>query len=163
MAAADLPPIPEMTLRDETLAAAILQGAELDLSGLVICRVHHAGVDSMFYMSPPDGDQVTSVDLWLTGDLPEASYRAEVDGRIVREGRLACWLDHTGGKLLGPAPADNPTGFGEYDRLNHRIMQPQRGQLIQAVSWCGHRVHEVPGRGPVDCPGCLEALAGEHP
>ena len=70
---------------------------------------------------------------------------------------MGYWLDHEG-ELLGPGPLDNPTGFGKYDRLTHRIMKPQRGQLMQAVSWCGRRVHEVPGHGDIDCPECLELL-----
>ena len=76
------------------------------------------------------------------------------------DGQMTYWLDHKGG-LLGPGPVDNPTGWGEYDRLTHRIMRPQSGQLIQAVSWCGHRVQEVPGRGEIDCPECLALIAEE--
>ena len=67
------------------------------------------------------------------------------------------WLDHKGG-MLGPGPLDEPTGWDPYARVTHRIMRPGPGQLVQAVSWCGHRVHEVPGHGAVDCPECLEAI-----
>jgi len=71
---------------------------------------------------------------------------------------MTYFLDHRGG-MIGPAPADNPTGWEKYADLTHRIMRPQPGQLIQAISWCGRRVHEVPGRGRIDCPECLRALA----
>ena len=72
--------------------------------------------------------------------------------------QMAYWMNHAG-DLLGPGPVDNPTGWEKYANLTHRIMKPQRGQVIQAISWCGRRVHEVPGRGPVDCRECLEAIA----
>lgn len=81
-------------------------------------------------------------------------------GKPDEPGQMAYWMDHLG-RLIGPAPVDNPTGWEKYAGQTHRIMRPQPGQLIQAVSWCGHRVHEVPGRGPVDCPECLELLAEE--
>lgn len=72
--------------------------------------------------------------------------------------RVAYWLDHNGG-LLGPGPATNPTGWDKYGQQTHRIMRSSASMPIQAVSWCGHRVHEVPGRGDVDCPACLELIA----
>jgi hypothetical protein len=65
------------------------------------------------------------------------------------------WYDHVGNIMRAPV-SDTPTGYGKYDQLTHRLMRPQYGQVIQATSWCGHRVHEVPGRGDVDCPECLE-------
>jgi hypothetical protein len=74
---------------------------------------------------------------------------------------MGYWLDHKGG-LLGPAPVENPTGWGRYDRQTHRIMRPQPGQLVQAISWCGHRVHEVPGHGDIDCAACLALIAEDQ-
>jgi len=73
-------------------------------------------------------------------------------------GQMAYWLDHRGG-MIGPAPLDDPTGWEKYADVTHRIMRPQPGQLVQAISWCGHRVHEVPGHGPVDCAECLALIA----
>jgi hypothetical protein len=73
---------------------------------------------------------------------------------------MAYFLDWRGG-MIGPAPIGSPTGYGKYDQLTHRIMRPQPGQLIQAISRCGHRVHEVPGRGEIDCAECLALLAEE--
>ena len=73
---------------------------------------------------------------------------------------MGYWLDHRG-QMLGPGPVGNPTGWEKYANLTHRIMKPQRGHLIQAISWCGRRVHEVPGHGDIDCPDCLAALAEE--
>jgi hypothetical protein len=73
---------------------------------------------------------------------------------------MAYWLDHRGA-LIGPAPLDDPTGWEKYADVTHRIMRPQPGQLIQAVSWCGRRVHEVPGRGSVGCRECLQLMAEE--
>lgn len=63
------------------------------------------------------------------------------------DGQMAYWLDHTGDRLLGPGPVDNPTGWGKFDDLTHRIMRPQPGQLIQAISWCGRRRPDSVGRG----------------
>jgi len=143
--------------RAENIVAAILQGVDVG-SGPLHCTLHYGPSDVVLTLRGTVKERLTAIDIWLDGGLPEAAYRAVSGGQVLREGRLACWLDHTGGKLFGPAPADNPTGFGEYDRLNHRIMQPRPGQLIQALSWCGKRVHEVPGRGPVDCPECLAAM-----
>lgn len=77
-------------------------------------------------------------------------------------GQMGYWLDHEGG-LLGPGPVENPTGYGKYDQRTHRIMRGNPGSLIQAVSWCGIRVHEVPGHGDIDCSECLTLLSGEDP
>lgn len=71
--------------------------------------------------------------------------------------RVTHWYDHKGNIMTAPY-SDEPTGFGKYDRLTHRLMKPQEGRIVQAVSWCGHRVHEVPGRGEIDCPECLEEI-----
>ena len=91
-----------------------------------------------------------------------AAARMDEDEEIAQAppGQHAYWLDHEGG-LLGPAPLAGATGWEKHADRNHRIMRPLAGQLVQAVSWCGHRVHEVPGRGPVDCPECLEIEAEE--
>jgi hypothetical protein len=77
-------------------------------------------------------------------------------GMCVLAGETMTWFDHEGNPLTAPATT-RPTGFGRFDRMTHRIMKPSPGQTVQAVSWCGRRVHEVPGRGDVDCPECLEA------
>ena len=76
-------------------------------------------------------------------------------------GEMTTWLDHEGNEMTAPA-SDEPTGFGRFDRLTHRLMRPGAGQVIQAVSRCGRRVHEVPGRGEVDCSECLEILGAEE-
>ena len=47
--------------------------------------------------------------------------------------------------------SDEPTGYRWDDQHTHRIMKPPPGRVIQAVTWCGLRALEVPGRGPVDC------------
>lgn len=67
------------------------------------------------------------------------------------------WFDHKGNLMTAPA-SEEPTGFG-LDRYTHRLMKPSAGQVIQAVSWCGRRILEVPGRGEVDCPECVALLA----
>jgi hypothetical protein len=76
-------------------------------------------------------------------------------------GQMAYFLDHRG-EMTGPAPVASPTGWEKYADVTHRIMRPQPGQLIQAISWCGHRVHEVPGHGEIDCAECLAILAEEN-
>lgn len=76
--------------------------------------------------------------------------------------RVTQWYDHTGQIITAPY-SDQPTGFGTYDRLTHRLMKPPSSAPIQAISWCGRRVQEVPGRGEVDCPECLAALRASGP
>lgn len=69
----------------------------------------------------------------------------------------AYFLDHAG-RLVGPWPVEPyPVGRDPVGAWNHRLMRPPEGQLIQAVSWCGHRAHE-PATGPVDCPECLAEM-----
>ncbi|MFD8949487.1 hypothetical protein ACFV0B_11590 [Streptomyces xanthophaeus] len=75
---------------------------------------------------------------------------------------LTTWFDHEGNLMTAPA-SDEPTGFGRFDRLTHRIMKPGPGQIVQAISWCGRRVHEVPGHGEIDCAECLEILSEDDP
>ncbi len=70
---------------------------------------------------------------------------------------MTYWLSYDG-KLLGPGPLDGPTGWEKHANLTHRIMKPQPGQLVQAISWCGRRIHEVPGHGAIDCCKCLDLL-----
>lgn len=72
------------------------------------------------------------------------------------------WYDHEGNLMTAPA-SDEPTGYGRYDQLTHRIVKPPIGQIVQAVTKCGHRAHEVPGRGDINCPECLAVLRGEDP
>lgn len=70
------------------------------------------------------------------------------------------WYDYKGG--IFEVPADTPlTTFGKLDRLTHALWTDGHGALVQALTGCGRRgcppsLHEVPGRGPVDCPECLD-------
>jgi hypothetical protein len=72
------------------------------------------------------------------------------------------WYDHEGNLMSAPA-SDEPTGWGRFDRLTHRIRKSPPGQIVQAITKCGHRAHEVPGRGEVNCPECLAIMRGEDP
>lgn len=75
------------------------------------------------------------------------------------------WFDHKGGVIEAPAtPGQRPTCFGPYDRLNHWMFgKPSSAAWFQAMTLCGKRAHEVPGRGEVDCPECIEILGGDEP
>lgn len=64
------------------------------------------------------------------------------------------WLTWDGQIMTAPTGAPL-TAFGTYDRLNHALDSDGYGALTQAVTYCGKRAHEIPGRGPVDCPECL--------
>jgi hypothetical protein len=68
------------------------------------------------------------------------------------------WLDWRGNIITAPY-SEEPTGYNWDDQHTHRLMRPQPGQLVQAVTWCGRRALEVPGRGPIDCPECQAAIA----
>lgn len=70
------------------------------------------------------------------------------------------WFDHRGNVIEAPATPGRPTAYGTYDQLNHWMFgQPSSTARFQAMTLCGKRAHEVPGRGDVDCPECIEALA----
>lgn len=68
------------------------------------------------------------------------------------------WLDHNGNIMTGPDDG-GPTGYRWDDQRTHRLMAARPGQVLQAITWCGRRALEVPGRGPIDCPACLALLA----
>lgn len=68
------------------------------------------------------------------------------------------WYDYAGSLV---ELADS-TPLTMYDGLNHRIRVWEGGQVGQMLTGCGKRAcpgptRQVPGRGPVDCPECLEA------
>lgn len=71
------------------------------------------------------------------------------------------WLCHTGQEIA--LSADVPLTM--YNGLNHDIAVWEGGTVGQMLTRCGlracpyPRLREVPGRGPVDCPGCLDAGA----
>ena len=84
------------------------------------------------------------------------------DAGGMSDGETMTWFDHEGNLMTAPA-SDEPTGWGRYDQLTHRIVKPQPGRVVQAITKCGHRAHEVPGKGEVNCPECLAVLRGEDP
>jgi hypothetical protein len=69
------------------------------------------------------------------------------------------WLDHEGEIVTAPQ-SDRPTAYRWDDQHNHWVMRPASGQLAQALTLCGKRALEMPGRGEVDCPDCIEADEG---
>lgn len=67
------------------------------------------------------------------------------------------WFDHRGGIIETPATEPPPTVYGPYDQLNHWMFgDPSAVATFQALTLCGKRALEVPGRGAVDCPECIE-------
>jgi hypothetical protein len=73
------------------------------------------------------------------------------------------WFDHKGGVIEATAPADGsrPTAWRWDDcRTHHMFGTPSSVPSFQALTSCGKRALEVPGRGPVDCPECLEVVNG---
>jgi len=71
------------------------------------------------------------------------------------------WWCHTGAEIT--LPTDAPPTM--YDGLNHAVAVWEGGAMGQMLTRCGGRacpypgLREVPGRGPVDCPECLEREA----
>jgi hypothetical protein len=82
------------------------------------------------------------------------------------------WFDYRGGVFERPA-TDPLTCWDAIDQHTHALWPDGLGPLAQALTRCGKRacpvgvpgsrrrserpLREVPGRGPVDCPDCLEA------
>jgi hypothetical protein len=64
-------------------------------------------------------------------------------------------LDHRGEIMEAP---DGTTTCVGYDGLTHRLFAADNPNLIQALTRCGKRAAEVPGRGEVECtePECAE-------
>jgi hypothetical protein len=74
------------------------------------------------------------------------------------EPKVARWFDHRGDIIEAPW-ADTPrnTAFGPYDQLTHWIFGEQsETPQYQAITLCGKRVLEAPGRGDVTCSECVE-------
>lgn len=75
------------------------------------------------------------------------------------------WFDYQGG--IVQVPGDTPlTAWNWYDQRTHAIWPSGHGPLSQVLTKCGKRGcpasrNEIPGRGHVDCPACLEELRYE--
>lgn len=69
------------------------------------------------------------------------------------------WFDHKGNVIEAPRAATRrATAYGPYDQLTHWVMGEQVPEpQHQAITLCGRRVLEVPGRGDVTCAECIEA------
>lgn len=71
------------------------------------------------------------------------------------------WYDYKGETV--ERPADTPlTAWNWYDQRTHAIWPDGHGSLAQVLTRCGKRAcpaarNEIPGRGEVDCPECIEA------
>jgi hypothetical protein len=75
------------------------------------------------------------------------------------------WFDHKGGIIEAPATEGRPTCWRDDGWQAHWMFgSPSSSASFQAMTLCGRRALEVPGRGEVDCPECLEILgdAGER-
>jgi len=69
------------------------------------------------------------------------------------------WFDHNGDVIAAPATAaERATAYRWDDRRTHWVFgAPSAVAQAQAITLCGKRALEVPGRGDVDCPECIEA------
>lgn len=72
------------------------------------------------------------------------------------------WYDHEG-RILEAPYSDTPTAYRWDDQRTHRISNPTMGRLTQAITHCGKRALEVPGRGDVDCPECITDVIKPKP
>jgi hypothetical protein len=73
----------------------------------------------------------------------------------------ARWFDHRGYIIEAPwVPTERATSYGQYDQLTHWVFGRQSETAVhQAITLCGKRVHEIPGRGEVTCAECIEAAS----
>jgi hypothetical protein len=70
------------------------------------------------------------------------------------------WYDHKGGIIEAPATEGRPTAYRWDDQCTHWMFgQPTSAPSFQALTLCGKRALEVPGRGEVNCTECIETLA----
>lgn len=68
--------------------------------------------------------------------------------------------DHVGNIVEFP---DGTTTCWNGDGYTHHLFAANQGVMMQALTWCGRRANEFPGRGPIDCPQCLERRAPADP
>lgn len=69
------------------------------------------------------------------------------------------WFDHEGNVVEAPAAPGRPTAYRWDDQRTHWMLgTPSATPTIQALTLCGKRALDVPGRGVVDCPECVEVL-----
>lgn len=70
------------------------------------------------------------------------------------------WFDHNGNVVSAPATDTRPTAYRWDDQRTHWMFgEPSEVPRFQALTLCGKRALEVPGRGEVDCSECIDALA----
>jgi hypothetical protein len=66
------------------------------------------------------------------------------------------WFDHKGRIVSAPATTGRPTAYRWDDNWTHWMFgTPSSEATFQALTLCGKRALEVPGRGQVTCPECL--------
>jgi hypothetical protein len=83
------------------------------------------------------------------------------DARTEREEAVFRWFDHNGNVISAPAAEGRPTAYRWDDQRTHAMLgTPSETPVMQALTLCGKRALEVPGRGEVDCPECIEVLRG---
>ncbi len=72
------------------------------------------------------------------------------------------WFDHQGNVVEAPAPPEGQrsTAYRWDDQYTHYMFgQAIAVPMFQAMTLCGKRALEVPGRGEVTCTECIEAAA----
>jgi hypothetical protein len=75
---------------------------------------------------------------------------------------LVRWFDHRGEVVAVERPPNGGrlTAYRWDDKRNHWLFgEPANYSatpFMQALTWCGRRAMEVPGRGEVDCPECVD-------
>lgn len=75
------------------------------------------------------------------------------------EPKVWLWFDHTGGIVSALATEGRPTAYRWDDQRTHWMFgTPSETPVMQALTLCGKRALEVPGRGEVDCEECIEVL-----
>ncbi len=70
------------------------------------------------------------------------------------------WFDHQGNIIEASAPPDGarPTAYrGDDQRTHYMFGRATSTPMFQAMTLCGKRALEVPGRGEVNCTECIEA------
>jgi hypothetical protein len=78
--------------------------------------------------------------------------------------KVARWFDHQGQVIEAPWVEGRATAYRWDDQRTHAVFGRQSEVAVhQALTVCGLRALEIPGRGAVNCPACLELLEGSTP
>jgi hypothetical protein len=78
---------------------------------------------------------------------------------FMTDAKAAHWFDRTGAIVEALQLDGRTTAYGQYDRHTHAMFGESSDVMQhQAMTVCGKRGGEIPARGAIDCPECIDAL-----